>query len=45
MDKNTANIALEFMKRVSLSGGEVVAWQQVVSALNSIIQAPDASNI
>lgn len=45
MDKQTAQLALQFMNRVTLGNGntaqEVQAWAAVVNKLNEIVNSPD----
>jgi hypothetical protein len=43
MDNETAQIALQFLQRVNLTGSEVSAYLKVLSALQQAAQAqPDA---
>ena len=44
MNKELAGIALEFMKRVQLSGQEVQAYQAVVAALTNLASQEEAQH-
>lgn len=42
MDKQTAELAIRFLQRAQLTGGEVGAFMQVIAALNEIVNPPSA---